>query len=675
MKTSLGWLNSFLDRPVTADEAESLLTDVGFPIESREKAADDEVLDVEVTSNRVDCLCHTGIAREIAAATGRKFSPTGAKLPLKTSLPPAASLTSVDNQAPDLCPLYTARILCGVKVAPSPAWLADRLRALGLRPINNVVDVTNYVLHEMGQPLHAFDLNKLDGHRIVVRRAAPGETLTAIDGSKLKLTPKMLVIADASRPQAVAGVMGGLDSEVTDATTDILLESARFDPLAIRSTGRALKLASDSSYRFERGVDPAGVERASQRAAQLIAELAGGTIADGVVASGLAPTSLPILQLRVARCKQVLGIDVPPARMVQFLAALGLTPSLADDVITCTIPSHRLDLQREIDLIEEIARLNGFAQIPVEKSMRFVTRRPQPAVQARQLVGRVLTAHGYFEAITFSFLPPKFAEPFRGGLELVKVDEEKKKAEPALRPSLLPSLLACRKSNQDAGNVGVKLFEVAQVFGRHAGQYVDDRKLALLTDAANVSESMRSMRGTLEELLQLLGHDKPTITPARPNPESSKGWGSSAEISVDGKMLGHYGPANAAILKLFDLQSPVILAELDYELLTSKYPPQPTVAGLSRFPAIERDLSIIVDEPVAWSAVEAAIRDAAPALLESLDFVTVYRGKPVPAGRKSVTLRMTFRDPSRTLQHGEVSPQVETVVMKLKGALQAELRT
>lgn len=671
MKTSLAWLNSYLDRPVNADEAQRVLTQVGFPIDSIDTVGADTVLEVEVTSNRPDCLSHVGLAREVAAATGRRFLTPTIELPPAIA-PPVSALTTVTHEAPDLCPAYTARILRGVKIGPSPEWLVERLVAVGLRPINNVVDVTNFVLLELGQPLHAFDLAKLDGKRIVVRRAREGETMTAIDGSALRLKPAMLVIADASRPQAVAGVMGGAHSEVTPDTTDVLLESARFDPLSVRSTGRALKLASDSSYRFERGVDPRGLELASRRAAQLIVQLAGGMLAAGVVTVGEAPPPHRIVQLRPQRVNDLLGIDVPMELMQQFLAALGFEPFMEEDLISCTVPSYRLDVRREIDLVEEIARMHGFDHIPVQDKMQIIARRPQPAVEARKLVGQTLVAHGYHETITFSFLPPKLAAPFAGGLEVVKVDEEKKKAEPALRPSLLPSLLACRKANQDAGNVDVKLFEVAQTFGRSKEGYVDRRKLALLCDAKVADPGLRTMRGTLEELLHAMGlAGRCTITPANQPVE----WAQpAAEIAVDGKPLGTYGPASTAILRLFDLQTPVILAELNYELLTSAYPPQPVVTTLPRFPAIERDLSVIVEERTPWAEIEAAVRRVNPALMERLNFVTTYRGKPVPAGRKSVTLRMTFRDPARTLQHDEVTSQVDAVVAELKRAVGAELR-
>jgi len=677
MATSLEWLNSYLDRPADRTEAEDVLTDVGFPFDGAEviEGTDDWQLDVEVTSNRPDCLCHLGLARELAAKTGRKLCPPSLELPEATG-PDVNTLTSVtvEGDAAEACPLYTARVIRNVKVGPSPQWLARRLEVIGLRPVNNVVDITNYVLHELGQPLHAFDMKLLDGQRIVVRRATDGEAFTAIDGTKHKLRGDMLVIADASRPVAVAGVMGGLDSEVGNATTDILLESACFEPLGIRTTSRALKLSSDSSHRFERGVDPHGVDRASRRAAQLILELAGGELAEGVVVAGATPPETNLVSLRPDRAHRLMGVELPVENMVEYLAALGLSPEWdADaDEITCTVPSHRLnDLRREVDLIEEVARMHGFDHIGFEPKMRITARRPQLSVAARKVVDRVLVARGYHETITFSFMSPAHAEPFRDGVTLARVDEEKKKQEPALRPSLLPSLLACRKSNQDAGNANVRLFEVAQVFGKVDGGYTDAAKLGMLADVdESKSDALRALRGSIEELLEAIGHTAEIVAMDKP-----PAWAeAAAQVVVDGKVLGTYGVAGASVLKEFKLQTPVVLAEFDYALLTAAYPPTAVVSDLPKFPAIERDLSIVVDEATRWNQIAAIVSDVAPARLEALAYVTTYRGKGIDKGRKSVTLRMTFRDPERTLQHDEVTEQVDAAVARFVKDLGAELR-
>jgi phenylalanyl-tRNA synthetase beta chain len=672
MNVSLEWLNSLLDRPIDADEADQALTDVGFPIEGRDEQADDVMLDVEVTSNRPDVLCHIGVARELAAATGRSLSLP--QITLDETGQPLEQLTRVDNQANDLCPLYTARLIQGVKVRPSPNWLARRIEAIGLRPINNIVDITNYVMYEMGQPLHAFDFALLDDQRIVVRRARDGEAFEAIDHTRHKLNADMLVIADGKKPVAVAGVMGGVDSEVNSDTVDVLLEAAEFDPLNIRTTSRALKLASDSSYRFERGVDPAGVERSSRRAAQLMCELAGGTLCAGVISAGRQPGQPRSLTLRPERANRLLGYDLPAERMIEYLKALDLQAWADGGAIHCTVPTFRLDLEREVDLIEEIGRLHRFDQIEIRDAMHLQIRPPQPEVRVRREISQVLIAGGYCQTVTFSNVPVAHGQPFLApDATPVMLSEEQKKAEPMLRPSLLPSLLAVRKANQDAGNNDIRLFELAHAFWAAQGDYREKRQLAMLSDAPDPTDAMRRMRGVLETLLRITGRSENThIVPDEHKP----GWAEHAAALTDGdQVIGTYGLATQKLLKLFDLNTPVLLCELDYEALTEHYPPARTVHALPRFPGIERDLSVVVDEPTPWSQIARTIEQAKPDLMESVDFVGVYRGKQVGKGRKSVTLRMSFRDPSRTLRHDEVDGQVESVVSALSEQVNAELRS
>lgn len=669
MRISLHWLNEYLDRPIDADGADRLLTAAGFPIDGREVHGDDIALEVEVTSNRPDCLSHIGVAREIAAASDRSL-----KLPPITphsTGPAIASLTSITLDAPDLCPTYIARVIKGVRIAPSPPWLIRHLQSIGLRPVNNVVDVTNFVLHEMGQPLHAFDMNKLDGRRIVVRRAIAGEPFTAIDGSKHTLRPDMLVIADARRPVAIAGVMGGAESEVDESTTDILLESARFAPLSIRTTSRALKLSSDSSYRFERGVDPAGLDRASQRASHLICEIAGGSLAEGAISAGAPLPQRLRVTMDIDRCCSLLGYTPSVELMLKKLAALELAPVLEGKRITCTIPHHRLDLSREADLIEEVARTAGYNAIPQHERMQLVIRPPQPLVLVRREVGRLLVAHGYYETITFSNIAQRDAQPFVDPAQALITLEDERAAQPALRPSLLPSLLAVRKTNQDAGNHDVRLFEIARVFASVGGEYVEHRHLALLADAST-DQALRELKGTIEELLAKLGVEA-QFTAADPLPP----WAIAAgEIRCgEGRLIGQFGRAAPAVLKQSGLKTQVALAWLDYDEITAAYPPPVRLTPLARFPGIERDLSILVDEAVAWSSVEAAIGRTGPALLDEVQFIGTYRGKQIGADRKSVSFRLKFSDPNKTLRHEEVDPQVQAVVEALRQAVGAELRS
>jgi len=674
MNISLEWLNAYLDHPTDADEAERVLTDLGFPIEGLEEHSGDTVLDVEVTSNRGDCLSHIGVARELAAGTGRELQLPAIDLHEPGDadpVDPVERLTSVANEAEDLCPVYTARVIRGVKVGRSPDWLVRRLEAIGLRSVNNVVDVTNYVLMEMGQPLHVFDLARLAERRIVVRRAAPKEPFTAIDGSKHGLDESMLVIADAERPVAVAGVMGGLESEVGEQTVDVLLESARFDPLSVRTTSRALKLSSDSSYRFERGVDPKGVERASRRAAALIVELAGGEPAKGVIRVGEAEPEPRTVDLRPERACRLLGCEIATADMVKHLAALELKPQQSNGDIRCAIPSHRLDLEREADLIEEVARVHGYDEIPMDSAMRFRIRPPQDRVEARKRLGRVLTAHGYHETITFTFLAVERGAPFLPrNTAPVTIDDEVRRAEPMLRPALIPSLLTVRKTNQDAGNSRLRLFETGSVCWEEAHQIMERRRLGLLMDLPEKAADLHDLRGTIEELVEQLTGREATFTPV-----DDARFDAAAEVSLDGQPLGRMGKLAAKLVDQFDLQTAVAAADLELDPLLAAYPPTPTVTTLPKYPAIERDLSVIVAEQTSWSSVEKVIERAGPELLERVRFVDTYRGKQVGAGRKSVTFRLLFRDPDKTLRHDEVDPQVSRVVEQLRKDLDAELRS
>ncbi len=680
MKISVQWLNSYIDQPTDSHEIEQLLTDHGLPIESQVPLDDppgDVMLDVEVTSNRSDCLSHVGLAREVAAGKG-----CGLTMPdcdLVNELEPGTDHTGepcvdVTNDERELCPVYTARIIRGVKVAASPPWLVQRLEAVGLRSVNNVVDVTNFVLLELGQPLHAFDLGKISGPRIAVRRAGERQAIVAIDGSKHTLSRDTLVIADAQGPVAIAGVMGGLGSGVTEATTDILLESAVFDPMAVRRASRALKLTSDSSYRFERGVDPQGVDIASRRAAKLICQLAGGVVAPGAVRVGAEPAPLRTVTMRPARCNRILGLSLTNQQMCQPLDRLGFEPRIepSDQRITCTVPSYRLDIHREVDLIEEVARLHGFDAIPIQPKIHIVAKPVQPTVAAGQKLGRVLVAYGYHEAITFSFLQPKFGLAFvPEGQQPVSVrDTQGGTASPMLRPSVLPSLLACRKSNQDVGNTGVRLFECGTTWTRQAGKIIERRRVAILSDTDDVQHGLREVRGAISELVeQLTGRVELDFVAG-----DLANMAAAARIDLDGRRLGYMGLIALSCQQRFELQSAVIGAELDLDTLLEAYPPERTPKPLPRFPAIGRELSVIVDEKVRWGQLQEQILTAKPALLEDLYFMGVYRGKPIPTGKKSVSFRLLFRDPDVTLRHEQVDPQVAIVVQRLENQLGAALR-
>ena len=672
MKVSLEWLREYLPGPLDSQRAVEALTNGGLPVESDEPfGPDDRVIDVEVTSNRSDCLSHVGVARELSALLNREFrnvTPRAAE-----SVTQASSATSVAIEAPDLCPHYTARIIRNVKVRPSPPWLARRLEAVGLRPINNVADVTNYVLFEMGQPLHAFDFDRLEGRRIVVRRARKGEKLVSIDGRERELTPDMLAIADAARPVAIAGVMGGRDTEVSERTVNVLLESARFDPLSVRRTSRALTLKSDSSYRFERGIDPTLPERASLRAAQLILETGGGELLAGLVSAGQSGYRPKALSLRLAKLKQVLGVELPTQDVIGAFTRLGLSPVLKGDRIDVTVPSHRLDLNIEVDLVEEAIRVLGYDRVPVrdEISIRLAPRQPERV--ALGMINSTLVGAGYFEAITFTisggelfkpFLPPE-SEADRS--RQVKVSAGTKWSE--LRPSLIPTLLSARQTNEAVGTPNVKLYEMGSAFWYSpTGQTIERRRLGLVG-----SDDVREVRGEVEKVLRRLDADRQV----RVVPDARPGFaaGACGRIEWGGQAVGYLGKIDRNLAAGFGLREPPAAAELELPPLLAGAQLVPQLHPLPEFPAAERDLNFILPESTRYEALESTVREAKPEHLEDLRYVTTYRGKQIDKGHKSITITLVFRSPTGTLTGEQVEASVNRVVDAARQKLGATLRT
>ncbi|MDD5011743.1 MAG: phenylalanine--tRNA ligase subunit beta, partial [Phycisphaerae bacterium] len=465
MKISLNWLKEYVTINESAQELCEILSDIGFGIEGLEQVGDDAVIDIEITSNRGDCLCHIGIAREIAAATGREVMLPKIKYePVKKDI---AGMVSVEIAEPKLCGRYTARIIEGVKVGPSPAWMAKRLEAVGLRSVNNVVDATNYAMLETGQPPHAFDCDKIKDGKIIVRLAKKGEKLVSIDETQCELQPDMLVIADPSGPVAIGGVMGGLTTEVSISTTSILLEDACFDPVSIRKTSRNLNLPSEAAYRFGRGVDIEQIDWASQRTAQLIVQAAGGKIVEGVVDAY--PAKAPnnrMVTMRIPRVKKVLGIEVPQQTIFDILRGLGFSPQKNEtDKILCTIPTWRGDITREIDLIEEVARIYGFDKIGISQKISIEVAPVDKRQKTSEAVSGFLNGCGFYETITPGFCEVKTAKLLTGGTSdshLVVQDESSRTAN-LLRSSLIGSLLEILGRNYNSGNKNIKIYEIANV--------------------------------------------------------------------------------------------------------------------------------------------------------------------------------------------------------------------
>lgn len=707
MDISLDWLNQYLSpNGVTAREADDLLTQAGLPIETHTPLpGGDVLLDVEVTSNRPDCLSHIGCAREVAALSGRALVYPEPVEPTRGG--PVADLLTLENRDHAACPLFTAHVLTGCNVGPSPSWLVERLEAIGQRSINNAVDITNFITMELGNPCHVFDRSKLAGSALVIRFAEEGERLRTLDDKDRVLKASDLVVADAERAQSLAGVIGGGDSEVDGSTTDIVFEMATWDPVTVRTQARRLAINTDAGFRFQRGVDPRTIDDAARRAVALLCELTGGTLAEGVLGEGAPLPGAQIVPMRPSRVGTILGIDIPVGDMITMLRAVEIGVEQAgEDELRCEIPPHRSrDLPREIDLIEEVARIKGYDAIPVAETMSVSIGPPQAERRARHELGRVLTGLGFDETVTFSFTSPKHAGLFMPpGLESTAVDDARRADEPTLRPSGLLGLLGCRRANQSARSASpgmVRLYEVTSVFAQHpAGDdetvppvSVERRNLCLLMDVPGSDEStkrshedlqrgLRVMRGAIDTAVRAMHGSEAEVIVTPLADCSIPAWDADATASVQVRqaganepvMVGLFGLLSDAAIRAFDLDVPVVAAELGLDPLIAGFPPASLAHALPSYPHIERDLSLILDETVRWSDLVGVVEELALDRLESCDFVGAFRGKQIGPGKKSVTMRLRFRDAERTLRHEEVDPQAEAVVLQINARFGAELR-
>jgi len=679
VKLVFHWLRELADVPEDPEVVATQLGLRGFEVASVESDAQ-PVIDFEITANRPDCLSHIGLAREAAAIWGHPL-----RLPDAT---PAA--TQAEAQPSDcvdvtiedavLCPRYCAQVF-EVRIGPSPSWLADRLTAAGVRPINNIVDITNYVMLELGQPMHAFDLERVGGRALIIRRARAGEKLRTLDGVDRTLEPDMLVIADAERASAIGGVMGGQDSEIGGKTTRIVLESAYFQPATIRRTSRRLGLKTEASSRFERGGDinapPAGIARA----ASLFRQVGAGTPIGSLIDRYPSPRVPVQIRLRAARISRLLGQEVPAQDVPRYLRALGFGVEPADGGWQVTVPTFRVDVTREVDLIEEVARHHGFDRLPVTfPSLAAPQGPPDPRIVHDRLLRQVLTSSGFSESMTFAFIERQAAVPFmEEDAEPAAIANPLSEKFAVLRPSLLAGLIDSCAHNRRRGRKDVRLFEIGSRFTA-AGE---GRTAAFLwcgaTGGPHWSGGARAVdffdaKGAVEVLCAAFGILSPDVTPAE------RGYlvrGRAAEVRAGGTLLGVVGQLAPAIAEARGLPDgePLYVAEIDSDALAR-------VAGgddlraesLPRFPSIVRDLSILVDAALPAAALRGTIRSSGPSTLASIVEFDRYQGGGVPDGRVSLSLRLTFRAAERTLTDEEAHEAVERIVETLRATHGAERR-
>jgi len=673
MLVTADWINDYLENNISANEQGELLTAAGFPLEGTEELPDGDVRqEFEMTSNRGDCTCHLGLAREIAARTMNDL--VEPKTTIEATGSPIEESASVINHEPDLCPLYTARVILGASVNASPSWLETRIANRGDTPRNAIVDAANFVLFEMGQPTHVFDLDKLAGNRIEIRRAKKGETLLPIGegASEIKLTTDDLVIADAEKPVALAGVKGGAETAVTSKTKNMLIESATFDPVVVREMSRRHNVASDSSYRFERGVSPLQIHSCAERLVGLLLEIGGGELCTGVLSDGKPLPELRTATMRTSVCTQRLGIEIPDETILNHLNRVGFDATLDAGVISCTIPCYRGDIHREIDLIEEVGRIHGFDQIPIEEAIKVKVPASGGEADGRQAVLNTLAGMGFVECVTHSLISTDAAEQFLlDGQSPVLIDGERAVAEPALRPSILPSLLTVRKHNADNGVKNLRIAELGSVYALQGNEHTETTELAIVMDAGD-DEGIGAIRGVVNQVCTVVS----ASTEITVSPEENVHWlEPSGLVSVNGTVVGRIGRLSESLQKKWDLPTTVHVAQLHLGDLLTQFPPEKQSTSLPKQPAIERDITIIVDEKVLWSDLCNGINTLNAANLEEVTFVTTFRGKNIASGKKSLTLRLRFRDAKRTLTHDEVNEPVTAVIEILTNSFGAEIRS
>jgi phenylalanyl-tRNA synthetase beta chain len=640
----------------------------------------DTVLDIGVTPNRADCLSIVGVAREWAAIAGKKLRYPAVDLIENDE--DIRKITSVTILDPDLCPRYTARIIKNVRIGPSPLWIRQRLEAVGLRPINNIVDVTNFVMIELGQPLHAFDFRFLEEGRIVVRRSREGEPFVSLDGKERILGADMLLICDGVKPVAIGGVMGGLNSEIQPETEVILLESAYFNPSSIRKTSRELGMGTDAAFRFERGIDPEGVIRALNRAASLIAEISGGTICGGVIDQypQKVRTSRRI-PLRYSRVNDILGIAVPAEEIIHILESLEMTVEPVDEGrIEVTPPTCRVDIAREIDLIEEIIRLYGYDRVPATlPRVSAIAGISGGKTSVERHLREMMTGAGYSEVINYSFISPDAADQLR----LAEADERRShvriqnpltEEQAVLRTTMTYSLLINAKRNADCGRFDLKIFELGKTFIRRGeGELpLEQNRLACLITGLRYDDRWHSrhlradfydLKGCIESILGGLCIPAPSFRSGIG--EVILHPGKSCGIFSGEEQIGFLGEIHPDLLACLDLTGPILVSELDLDFLAANFSVKTPFRSIPRFPSSSRDVAFLVSREKEARDVLLPAEDFHEELLEKVQIFDVYEGENIPTGMKSLGVRFSYRHMDRTLTEDEVNEVHARIVQKI----------
>ncbi len=693
MKILLSWLKEFVALDAEPRQIAHDLTMLGFAVDALTHEQGETIFELDITTNRPDALNHYGIARELAARYGVSLKPAfGAPqppAPLHDTKPRARGSRKdgvVEIKATDLCPRYSARILRDVTVKPSQDWLRQRLELCGLRAINNIADATNYVLLAYGHPLHAFDLDRLQGGRIIVRNARDGEKLKTLDGIERVLTPPDLVIADAKNAVALAGIMGGESSEITSTTRNVLIEAAWFDPSTIRRTAKALGMRTEASHRFERGADIAATLPAASTCAELIQTLAGGEIDPASLDAYPKPTARPIVILRRAEIARHLGMDLPSADVMRILAPLGFSPRekgrIGHTAWTCTVPSHRVDISREIDFVEEIARHHGFDKFPVRlpASSGYASHRTLHARKEDRVVERVL-ALGYDETIS-AVMVNRAALRYSAATP-VALSNPLSEESAVLRTSMVSGLLEAVEWNMNRGQRHVRLFEIGKTYERRSDGCAESAMLCLAATggrepdrvgAAGRSFDFFDMKGDVAQLAELFALGEISLD-SRELPDYYRAR-HAARLTVGGKFIARFGQISSAEMELRKFRQAVFLAEVSLDALYALALQPPQVKPISRFPEVERDFSLTLSDETTYEAVRAAVLAAGITGVESICAVETFQDESLRAKKSySLLLRVTLQSAQGTFTEAELADASAKIVAALESRTGARIRS
>lgn len=682
MKISYNWLSEHVALALKPKELAERLTMVGLAVDSIEQKGDDHVLEFDLTSNRPDCLSHLGIAREAAIVGGTALK--RARVSLEEIDPAIESVTSVEVLAPDLCPRFTARVVRGVKVAPSPKWLVDRLDTIGQRSVNNIADITNYVMFEMGQPTHAFDLNLLRERRIVVRRPRAGETLKTLDGFTRELAPDHLVICDADHAVAVAGVMGGEETEINERTTDVLIESAYFNPGSIRQTARSLGLDTEASYRFARGADFNAQLQASARVAELVTQLAGGRLLRGAIDVYPSRITREAVLLRESSVERLTGLKVAIQDAAEILRALEFEVELlpGEKHLRALPPSFRIDIRREEDLVEEVARHTGYDKVAITLPVWSGEGKYLSSERRRRSVRSALTGLGFDEAYSFSFVNGERDRLFRlNERPTATLANPIDSNQTEMRASLITGLLEAVQHNFNQGCRDIKLFEIGRVFeAEKEGARPDEREmLAAVMAGSAVRDDWRGSRavdfydlkGAIETLWTAVNVSGFTIERASVEYLHP---GQSAALSCEGEQLARFGRLHPHVASLYKFRQPVYVGEVELQKVLALETDRIRYSALPRFPASSRDVSMLLPDAVMWGDIEKTVIGLGIREIASVQVFDTYKGKEMPDGFHSLAFRVIYRGEGRTLTDEEVARMHEVVRELMKQRFGAQLR-